>query len=78
MAYFPSSRPVTVALGRISGTQAACYWYNPADGSAAAIGTYPTLETVRSSPPPSPDDWILLIDDAALNLPALGSGAGYQ
>ena len=72
MAYLPSSRPVKIDMRKLSGTQAACWWYNPANGSATAIGTYPT-SGARTFTPPSTGDWVLVIDDAALNLPAPGS-----
>jgi hypothetical protein len=69
IAYLPSSRQVTVDLSTISGTQAACWWYNPANGSATAAGTYPT-SGAHFLTPPSTGDWVLVIDNAALNLPA--------
>ena len=76
IAYLPSSRTVTIDLTKLSGTQAACWWYNPANGSATSIGTYPT-SGAHSFTPPSSGDWVLVIDDAARNLPAPGSSAAY-
>ena len=71
MAYLPSSRAVTVTMTAISGTQANAWWYNPRSGQATLIGTYPT--TGSRTYTPASGDWVLVVDDASLNLPAPGS-----
>jgi hypothetical protein len=75
IAYLPSPRQVTVDMSRISGTQAKAWWYNPSDAATTEIGTYATSGSRRFTPP-SGGDWVLVIDDASLNLPAPGQGGG--
>ena len=72
IAYLPSSRQVTVDMNKISGTQAKCWWYNASDGSAIEIGAYVALGSYQFTPP-SNGDWVLVIDDASLNLSPPGS-----
>ena len=71
MAYLPSSRPLTVDLTKVSGTQAKAWWYNPVSGQSTLIGSFPTTGS-KIFTPPTNDDWLLVIDDASLNLPAPG------
>jgi hypothetical protein len=71
MAYLPSNRKIKIDMSKISGTHADCWWYKPSDGSALKIGSYPTNGT-RSFVPPSQGDWIIVIDNASLNLPEPG------
>ena len=70
IAYLPSQSPVTVDLGQITGTDATAWWYNPVNGTATLIGT--NSGTVQYTPPAS-GDWVLVIDNAALGLPAPGT-----
>lgn len=72
IAYLPSSRLVTIELSKLSGSHAKAWWYNPVTGLATLSGTYRTRGT-RQFTPPSGGDWLLVIDDASLNLPAPGA-----
>ena len=72
IAYLTSSRQVTVDMSKISGTQARGWWYKPADGTTTPIGVFATSGS-RGFTPPSSGDWVLVVDDASLNLPAPGT-----
>jgi hypothetical protein len=74
IAYMPTERPVTVDMSRLSRGLAHAWWYNPRTGDAASIGVYPTAGR-RSFTPPGAGDWVLVVDDAARNLPAPGLSA---
>jgi Protein of unknown function (DUF4038)/Putative collagen-binding domain of a collagenase/Bacterial Ig-like domain (group 2) len=68
IAYLPSSRTVTVN-GSGLGSSMTAWWYNPATGVSTSGGTYPTTVT-HDFIPPGNGDWVLVIDNASLNLPA--------
>jgi hypothetical protein len=72
IAYFPSQKKITVDISAISGTEANAFWYNPRDGSSQQLGSYPTTGS-RQFTPPTDDDWILLLDNASLNLTPPGT-----
>jgi hypothetical protein len=78
MVYVPEGRPVTVDLTRIAGPTAVAWWYDPRTGTSTHIdGAIPTsgLRTF-AAPTKGPEaDWVLVIDDAAKNFPAPGSGS---
>ena len=77
-------------LGRISGSVANAWWYNPRDGltydqngdvSMESFGEYSCSsgdETQSFDPPGSGelDDWVLVLDDqaAGFDVPGLGGG----
>lgn len=72
IAYIPTRRTVTVALSSIAGGSAKGWWFNPRTGSATVIGTFPASGTSAFTPPDT-NDWVLVLDNAALNLPAPGT-----
>jgi hypothetical protein len=72
IAYIPTSRQVTVDMTKVGGTQAKCWWYKPSNGATTLIGTYAAAGTHAFTPSGS-GDWVLVIDNAALNLPAPGT-----
>jgi hypothetical protein len=72
MAYIPTQRAVTMDLRKMSGASATAWWYNPQTGDATLIGNFPTTGS-QNFTPPDQNDWVLVIDDAAANLPAPGS-----
>lgn len=72
IAYLPSKRTVMVNMSIIRGEKTNCWWYNPSNGKAISIGTY-SNSGFRSFMPNSEGDWVLVIDDASLNLPVPGS-----
>jgi hypothetical protein len=69
--YAPSSRGLTISMSKISGSTARAWWYNPETGLATRVGDFPTTGS-RTFTPPGGDDWVLILDDASLNLPAPG------
>jgi hypothetical protein len=74
MVYAPVSRPFTVRMSKISGSQVRAWWFNPRDGSSTSIGTFDNTGE-RTFTPPTPGemiDWVLVLDDAARNYPAPG------
>jgi hypothetical protein len=71
VAYTPSQRILTVDMTQLSGSKATAWWYNPADGSAHFISSIPTTGT-RQFWPTSSGDWVLVIDDDGVDLPAPG------
>ena len=75
LAYIPngSRTTLTVDMAKITSEihRASCWWFNPSSGTAALIGTFATDEK-REFTPPDFNDWVLVIDDAAANLPAPG------
>ncbi len=66
IAYLPSARTVTMAMGRISGSNAVAWWYDPLTGTASQIGTFPTTGT-QNFTSPSSQEWVLVVDDEAKN-----------
>ena len=75
IVYMPTKRTITVDLTRISGSEANAWWFNPSTGSSTLIGTYPTTGS-QGFTPPGNGDWVLVIDNAALGLPAPGTTDG--
>jgi hypothetical protein len=75
-AYLPTASPITLQMGRISGKSVRAWWYNPRDGKATPIGTFPNEGKKEFTPPAGPDrnnDWVLVVDDLSRNFPAPGT-----
>jgi hypothetical protein len=72
--YTASGMAFTVNLGRISGAQVNAWWYNPRNGTSAAIGTFDNSGTREFTPQYEGlgSDWVLVLDDAAKRYPAPG------
>ncbi len=62
--YIPEGGTKPVDLRQMSGTLVKAWWYNPRDGNATPIGSYPTTGLVNFSAPTG-EDWVLVIDDSA-------------
>lgn len=79
MAYisqaFSASSPLapTIDMTKISGSTAACWWYNPSNGVASFISSNATTGT-KTFTPPDTNDWVLVLDDASQNYPPPGVG----
>jgi hypothetical protein len=60
---------------KLSGTTIKAYWYDPRNGTATVIGTFPKTASRVFTPPSSGrgNDWVLVLDDAARNFPAPGT-----
>ncbi len=67
MVYTPSQRTLTVDLSTLAGTAADAWWFDPATGQATRIAGYASDGPVQFTPP-TPGDWVLVIDDVAANL----------
>jgi len=65
MIYVPTFRTLTVNMTSVSGTKVTAWWYNPRDGSATKFGTYITSGS-QDFTPPDANDWVLVLDDAAI------------
>jgi hypothetical protein len=72
IAYLPTSRTFTVDMGKVSGTTAQAWWYNPRAGKAVEAGKFPTSSRQKFTPP-TEGDWVLVIDDLSRNLPPPGT-----
>jgi hypothetical protein len=71
IAYLPTARTITVDLSRLAKGRTNVWWFNPRTGIATAAGTLAS-EGARQFAPPSEGDWVLVLDNAAKNLPAPG------
>lgn len=71
IVYTPAQRALTVDLSEIAGEDAAVWWFNPTDGNATFVSNLPT-DGVQEFNPPSPGDWVLVLDAAQAELPAPG------
>ena len=76
MVYVPAGRPFAVRMSAITGSAVKAWWFNPRDGQATAIGTFPnTGEHVFVPPAPGEAlDWVLVLDDTARNYGPPGKG----
>jgi hypothetical protein len=73
IAYMPTSRTIHVDISKVSGNQVKAWWFDPRNGRAAAAGMFPSSGTHEFTPP-GEGDWVLVLDDAAKQLPAPGGG----
>ena len=73
--YFSSSRPITINTGKLSGQQIRASWFDPRTGQSTSIGTFAqSADKLRQFTPPNEGenlDWVLILDDAARNFPAI-------
>jgi hypothetical protein len=76
IAYVPngSAATLTIDMDEITdpGSQAKCWWFNPRNGSTVLVGSFPT-RAKRKFIAPDAEDWVLVIDSQAANLPAPGN-----
>jgi hypothetical protein len=69
IAYMPTARTITVDLTKLSGGEVNGWWFDPHTGCTEPVGKFATSGPVQLTPP-GDGDWALVLDDAALNLPA--------
>jgi hypothetical protein len=71
ITYIPNGSAATLTLDMSKITSASntakCWWFNPRDGSAKLLGTFPN-SGFRKFTPPDANDWVLVIDDAHANM----------
>ena len=76
IAYIPNGNAATLTISMTAivdaGSQAKCWWFNPRDGASTLIGVVPTRGPRKFTPPDS-NDWVLVIDSVAANLPTPGA-----
>jgi hypothetical protein len=77
VVYTPFQRILTIDMTQLSGNKASAWWFNPSDGSSQFISSIPTTGTHEFSPPSS-GDWVLVIDDEAIELPAPGQSVSAR
>ena len=65
---------------KLSGKTIRGWWYDPRQGTAAAIGEFEKTGFKDFTPPSSGpgNDWVLVLDDASKNFPAPGKGAAAR
>ena len=71
MAYLPTARAITVEMSKLSGKEAAGWWFNPRTGESTSAGKFPT-SSKKEFTPPGDGDWVLVLDDADRHLEAPG------
>jgi hypothetical protein len=75
MVYVPVGRRFTVRLDRIAGKRVKAWWFDPRNGAAKEIGSFPCTGQREFSPPDQGEalDWVLVLDDTTKKYPAPGS-----
>jgi hypothetical protein len=63
MAYTPGGEPFTTDLTAVSGQAVNAWWYDPRTGAATPIPG--VARGTHAFEPPSREDWVLVVDDAA-------------
>ena len=67
--YSTEGKPITVNMGKISGTEVTTFWYNPKNGESKDNGRFNNTGQRTFIPPATGygEDWVLVLDDAAKN-----------
>jgi len=71
MIYLPFGKPVHIRTDKISERAIRCWWFDPRTGNARPAGEHAAQAEVEFQPP-SAEDWVLVLDDAAKNYPPPG------
>ncbi len=74
MVYAPIGRAFSVRMDAIKGPSVKAWWYNPRNGLAIPIGTFPNTGTKPFMPPDAGEflDWVLVLDNAEKKFKAPG------
>jgi hypothetical protein len=75
MVYLPTGREVVIKMGIIPGEMVRAWWFNPRDGRASLIGTFPNngfQKFAGAGEPAVGNDWVLVLEDAAHDYPPPG------
>jgi hypothetical protein len=75
MVYAPIGRTFSVRMSAIAGRRIKAWWFNPRNGTAAAIGVFPNSGERAFTPPDRGEmlDWVLVLDDESKRYPPPGS-----
>jgi len=68
LAHVPNGAQITVSLAAMAGLLSEAWWFDPQTGDAQPVGNFPTFGE-RYFKPPSNDDWVLIVDNVAEDLP---------
>ncbi len=76
--YLPTGGPVIVDQTGLQGDRLRAWWFNPRQNASQLIGTFEHRKSRTFAAPSSGrnNDWVLVIEDADLDLPRLGTS--YQ
>ena len=77
MLYFPTGKPATIHMDRISGGTVRAWWFDPRECKASPIGEFPSSGTKEFTPPSvgQDNDWVLVLDDTSKGFSAPGTTA---
>ena len=70
LAYLPAPRAITIDSSLLRGSFVRAWWYDAYLGTAELAGVFP--QGLLTFPAHPPDDWVLVLDDAGLDLPPPG------
>jgi hypothetical protein len=77
IVYTPERRALTLDLDQVTGETVNAWWFDPASGTAVFAGEFASSGQ-HSFMPPWDADWVLVVDDVAMELPAPGAGHGVE
>lgn len=77
IAYIPTQREVTMDMTEVAGSQIHAWWFNPRTAGTTDLGTYANTGT-QAFTPPDTNDWVLVLDNDDLVLPAPGTSQFYS
>jgi hypothetical protein len=65
--YNAQGKPITVNMGKISGSNVAAYWYDPKNGESKSAGSFSNKGRQTFTPPSTGygNDWVLVLDDVS-------------
>jgi hypothetical protein len=71
MVYVPVGKTFSVRTDCLQGRTIKAWWFNPRTGQANLIGEFPNTQRHEFTPPDPGEtlDWILVLDNAAMNFP---------
>lgn len=77
LVYTPFGSNFSIDLEKIKGDRVRVWWFNPRIGTSILVGTFDKEEHYHANPPSDEkrgNDWVLVVENAALDFPAPGLG----
>ena len=76
--YIPTGKDIAINSMFIKGERINAWWFNPRQNAAQLIGEFPKENSHTFHPPSTGrnNDWVLVLDDASVEMPQLGTS--YQ